>query len=81
MTKPNINNGTDAFDTRLQALQRFNAPQREQDAAIKVYERVRTARAICQALLPDGFGDASVVALAVELGREALATHGTNSAE
>lgn len=64
------NDATDAFDLRLQALQRSAAPETEERAAIAVYERVRTARSICQALLPAGFGEASVVALAIELGRE-----------
>lgn len=65
------NDMTDAFDTRLAAMQKRRAPMPEQDAAVVVYERVRTARSICQALLPAAFTDASVVALAIELGREA----------
>jgi hypothetical protein len=65
-----INDLTDAFDIRLQALQAARAPQVEQDASVAVYERVRTARAICQALLKDGYSDASVVALAVEISTE-----------
>lgn len=72
----NINDMTDAFDTRLQAMQRSRAPMPEQDAAIVVYERVRTARSICQALMPTGFTDASVVALAIELGRVVAAQSG-----
>lgn len=71
MKKSDINDMTDAFDTRLQSLQKHRAPEAEQDAAVKVYERVRTARSICQALLTPGFTDVSVVALAVELGRAA----------
>lgn len=43
--------GTDEFDTRLQAMQRANAPRREEDAAIVAYERLRTARAIARSLL------------------------------
>lgn len=81
MTKTHVNDLTDAFDTRLQAMQKARAPEVEQDAAIRVYERVRTARSICQALLPEGFADASVVTLAVELGREAQAAQGSNSVE
>lgn len=71
MTKTNINDGTDAFDRRLQALQRARAPKQEIDAAIAVYERVRTARSIGQACLTDSPTEASVVALTVELGRAA----------
>ncbi|ARV18576.1 hypothetical protein AEP_01632 [Curvibacter sp. AEP1-3] len=64
-----VNDLTDEFDTRLAALQRANAPKSEQDAAIDVYERVRTARAICHALLGKDVADASVVSVAIELGR------------
>ena len=77
MATTNINDGTDAFDRRLQVMQRRSAPQSEIDAACLVYERVRTARAICQSYLMDPPGrsgepsEASVVALTVELGREA----------
>lgn len=77
MSKPNLNNGIDAFDVRLQVMQRNRAPSSEIEAAKLVYERVRTARAICQSYLMDPPGrpgepsETSVVALAVELGREA----------
>ena len=81
MVKKNVNDLTDAFDVRLQAMQRSSAPACEVDAAIKVYERMRTAKSVCQALLPDSFTEASVVALAVELGREAQLSQGTNSDE
>ena len=81
MADKNVNDLTDAFDVRLQAMQRSSAPTHELDAAIKVYERVRTARSICQALLPEPFTEASVVALAVELGREVQLSQGTNLAE
>ncbi len=81
MKKSDINDMTDVFDTRLQSLQKHRAPQAEQDAAITVYERVRTARAICQALLPAGFADSSVVVLAVELGRVAQSGQGAAAIE
>lgn len=77
MATTNINDGTDAMDRRLQVMRRNRAPQSEIDAAIVVYERVRTARAICQCYLMDPPGrsgepsEASVVALTVELGRAA----------
>jgi hypothetical protein len=70
-----INDMTDAIDTRLQAMQRDRAPRAEEDAAITVYERVRTARSICEALLPGSYSDASVVALAGELGRLVQSGH------
>ena len=70
-----INDLTDAFDTRLQAMQRARAPRAEEDAAITVYERMRTARSICEALLPGRYGDASVTALAIELGRLVQSGH------
>lgn len=81
MVNQNVNDLTDAFDVRLQAMQRSRAPTHEVDAAINVYERVRTARAICQALLPEPFSEAAVVSLAVELGREVQLSQGTNLAE
>lgn len=43
--------GTDAFDTRLQAMQRAGVPASEENAAIAAYERLRTARAIARSLL------------------------------
>ncbi len=64
-----VNDLTDEFDTRLAALQRANAPKSEQKAAIDVYERMRTARAICHALLGNDVADSSVVSVAIELGR------------
>jgi len=81
MRKEHINDLTDPFDTRLSSLLKGKAPSFEVDAAIAVYERVRTARAICQALLPAGFSEASVVALAVELGRAAQSGQATTSRE
>lgn len=81
MKNSSVNDMTDVFDTRLLAMQRAQAPGSEVDAAIAVYERMRTARAICQALLPDGFTDASVVALAVELGRAVQSGQVTTSRE
>ena len=77
MAKTNINDGTDAMDRRLQAMRRARSPHSEIDAAKLVYERVRTARAICQCYLMDPPGrsgeptEASVVALTLELGRVA----------
>lgn len=81
MANKNVNDLTDAFDVRLQAMQRSSAPTHEVDAAIRVYERVRTARAVCQALLPEPFTEAAVVALAVELGREVHLSQGKNWVE
>ena len=63
----NVNDMTDAFDTRLSAATKGRAPQDELDAWITVYERTRTARAICQALFPSGFDAATVAALASEI--------------
>ncbi len=81
MTNKLVNDMTDEFDTRLAAMNKFRAPKAEIDAAINVYERMRTARSICQALLPDGFTDASVIAVAVEIGAAVQAGQGPNSAE
>lgn len=62
-----VNDLTDQFDTRLAALDKRRVEREEVDAAITVYERMRTAKAICQALLPAGFTDATVVSVAAEI--------------
>lgn len=77
MVEKIVNDMTDEFDARLKALQKGRAPKKEEDAAIVVYERVRTARAICQALLPKGFTESAVVSVAMELGREVHSGHGS----
>ena len=63
---------TDAFDARLEQIHSARASghqlsHTEADAAVLTYERVRTALAICSALLPDAT-PAEVAALAAELG-------------
>lgn len=67
--KEDVNDLTDEFDRRLEAQYKRKVPSDETDAAITVYERLRTARAICQSLLPAGFSEAAVVEIAVEIGR------------
>lgn len=64
-----VNDMTDAFDTRLAALEKQRVPRDELDSAITVYERMRTARSICDALLPAGYAAALVVEVASEIGR------------
>ena len=54
---------TDAFDARLDVLQAAHVPQIEIDAAIVVYERLRTAQSICQALVPGAYSETAVFAL------------------
>lgn len=71
--------GTDAFDRKLELLRKAGAPDEEIAAAIAVYERVRTAKAIAQALLPRGASSAVVVALAAEIGAEVHRSQGTRS--
>jgi hypothetical protein len=66
---------TDAFDARLEQIQSASAngqvlSHNEADAAVLTYERVRTALAICSALLPDA-SPSHVVTLAAELGAAA----------
>ncbi len=67
--KSDVNDMTDQFDARLEVLACARVPNEEVDAAVTVYERLKTARAMCQALLPGAFTGAEVVALAVEIGR------------
>lgn len=74
-----VMDGTDAFDHKLELLRRANAPEVEVTAAIAVYERVRTAKAIAQALLAKGADEALVVALACEIGAEVHRSQGTRS--
>lgn len=66
---------TDAFEARLEQIHSARASGQqlshtEADAAVLTYERVRTAQAICSALLPEAT-PAEVTALAVELGSAA----------
>ncbi len=58
-----VTDSTDSFDQRLDVLQQGHAPQIEIDAAIVVYERLRTAQSICQALVPGAYSESAVVAL------------------
>jgi hypothetical protein len=58
-----VHDSTDAFDQRLDVLQAAHAPQVEIDAAVVIYERLRTAQAICQALVPGAYSESAVVAL------------------
>jgi len=58
-----VHDTTDAFDERLDILQAAHAPQLEIDAAIVVYERLRTAQSICQALVPGAYSESAVLAL------------------
>ncbi len=58
-----VHETTDAFDERLDLLQAAHAPQTEIDAAVAVYERLRTAQAICQALVPGAYSEPAVISL------------------
>ncbi len=58
-----VTDSTDAFDQRLDVLQAAHAPQVEVDAATVVYERLRTAQSICQALVPGAYSETAVFAL------------------
>ena len=69
--KKGINDLTDEFDTRLGAMRVSRAPIEERDAATAVYERMRSARAICQALLPGAFSEAAVLTVLGEISLEA----------
>lgn len=61
----------DAFDSRLEQINSARASgqtlsQYEADAAVLTYERVKTAQAICAALLPSAT-PSDVVSIALEL--------------
>lgn len=66
-----VNDSTDAFDQRLDVLQAGHAPQIEIDAAIMIYERLRTAQAICQALVPGAYSETAVFSLLQAIADEA----------
>jgi hypothetical protein len=66
-----VNESTDAFDQRLDVLQAAHAPQVEIDAAIVVYERLRTAQAICQALVPGAYSETAMISLLEAICNEA----------
>ena len=65
-----VHDTTDAFDQRLDMLQAGHAPQVEVDAAIAVYERLRTAQAICQALVPGAYSESAMLALLAAISDE-----------
>ena len=58
-----VHETTDSFDQRLDVLQAAHAPQVEIDAAIAIYERLRTAQSICQALVPGAYSEVVMIAL------------------
>jgi len=70
-----VNEEADAFDERLDVLQKHKVPQIEIDAATLVYERLRTAQAICQALVPGAYSESAVVALLTAISEEARARY------
>ena len=65
-----VHDTTDAFDQRLDILQAGHAPQVEIDAAIAVYERLRTAQSICQALVPGAYSETAMLALLAAISDE-----------
>ncbi len=66
-----VNDTTDSFDQRLDELQAGHAPQTEIDAATMVYERLRTAQAICQALVPGAYSETAVFSVLQAIADEA----------
>ncbi len=68
-----VNEFPDAFDVRLELMQAAKLPQAELDAAVAVYERLRTAQSICQALVPGAYSESAVVALLTAISEEARA--------
>ncbi len=66
-----VHDSTVAFAQRLDVLQAVHAPQVEIDAAIVVYERLRTAQAICQALVPGAYSETAMISLLEAICNEA----------
>ena len=65
---------TDSFDQRLDVLQASHWPEIEIDAAIAIYERLRTAQSICQALVPGAYSESAVIAVLQSISDE-IALH------
>ena len=65
---------TDSFDQRLDVLQASHWPEIEIDAAIVIYERLRTAQSICQALVPGAYSESAVIAVLQSISDE-IALH------
>jgi hypothetical protein len=65
-----VHETTDSFDQRLDVLQAGHAPQVEIDAAIVIYERLRTAQSICQALVPGAYSETAMIALLEAISNE-----------
>lgn len=61
----------DSFDDRLARMQEAKLPQAEIEAAIHVYERLRTAQTICQALVPGAYSETAMIALLTAISEEA----------
>lgn len=60
------------FENRLEALhQSREAPVHETDAAVNVYERMVTAKAICQEVYGPGYSAEAVAVVMAELSAEA----------
>jgi hypothetical protein len=76
-----VHDTTDAFDQRLDVLQAAHAPQVEIDAAIVVYERLRTAQSICQALVPGAYSETAMISLLEAICNEAALRSGLDSDE
>ncbi len=66
-----VHETTDSFDQRLDVLQAAHAPQVEIDAAIAIYERLRTAQSICQALVPGAYSETAVFSILQAIADEA----------
>lgn len=58
-----VHDTTDSFDERLDILQAAHVPQIEIDASIAVYERLRTAQSICEALVPGKYSESAVISV------------------
>lgn len=72
MTKP-MKDAPDAFDLRIDALKGAHASPFEIEAAMAVFERVRTAQAIGQAIAPEGASESLVMSLLDALSDEVAA--------
>lgn len=75
-----MTNKLDPFELRLAALNNSSAPKSEIDAAVKTYERLRTARTAVVAEFGEPPPVEAVIAVFHQLCAEAQVGHGMRSA-
>lgn len=69
---------TDTFDARLEVLHASTqCPASEIDAAVVIFERLKTSQAICRSLITEPIHHDAVLAVFAQLCAEARSGHGS----